>query len=255
MVYLFRDDFHPGGPLSLRPRYAAAGFAAYFLVIGYLGWDTASRTTGAWYDQATTQMIYQTNLIAGVLLLAGLLVVLATASRTSVITREPASSEQSSRSSPTEAQPTAELPDQRAVDSAIEVLEGLETDIKWLDREISDEFQSLFRTRQETQDRIRTESLPSENPNFSLETSRDPSSFIALAGPAIVAIGYLAISAILLPGAGGFLIANYQLNTAVILGLSYGWPGLGLYVLLATYMMLRPSVPSRRIVERRQEPM
>ncbi len=255
MIYLFRDDLHLGGPLKLRPRYAAAGFAAYFLVIGYLGWDTASRTTEAWYDQATTQMIYQTNLIAGVLLLAGLLVILATASRTFVITREPASSEQSSRSSPTEAQQTAELPEQREVDSAIEVLEGLETDIKWLDREISDEFQSLFQTLRKPQGQMEAESHPAANPGLRLDTVFDSSSFIALAGPAIVAIGYLAISAILLPSAGFFLTTNYQLNTAVILGLSYGWPGLGLYVLLAVHMMLRPSVPRRRIVERRQESM
>ncbi len=212
-------------------------------------------TTGPWYDQVSTQIIYQTNLVAGVLLLAGLLVIAATAGRASIISREYPSDTQLSRPSPSEPQLAGGGTDEGAVSSAVEVLEGLETEIKWLDREISDEFQSLFQTLQEPQGQMEAESHPSANASLRLDTVFDSGSFIALAGPAIVAIGYLAISAILLPGAGSFLTANYQLNTAVILGLSYGWPGLGLYVLLAVYMMLRPSVPSGRIVERRQEPM
>src|SRR6058998_620557 len=74
------------------------------------------------------------------------------------------------------------------------------------------------------------------------EVSGAPSSFVALAGPSLVAVVFVAVSSMLLPGAaaGGYLEANYKLNAAAILSISYGWLGLILYALASVYYVLRP---------------
>jgi hypothetical protein len=75
-----------------------------------------------------------------------------------------------------------------------------------------------------------------------------PSHSGALVGPSILASIFVALSAMLLPGVGGFLEANYVVNTAAILFVSYGWFFLVLYALLSIYVMTRlPFVrPMRR---------
>jgi len=72
------------------------------------------------------------------------------------------------------------------------------------------------------------------------EPSGAPSSFIALAGPSLVAVVFVAVSSMLLPGVDQYLVANYKLNAAAILALSYGWLGLILYALASVYYVLRP---------------
>ncbi len=72
-----------------------------------------------------------------------------------------------------------------------------------------------------------------------LEASFAPSSFVALAGPSFVAVAFVAISSMLLPGVGGFLNTNYELNTGAVLAISYGWLGLILYALASVYYVLR----------------
>lgn len=73
-----------------------------------------------------------------------------------------------------------------------------------------------------------------------LEASSAPSSFVALAGPAFVAVAFVAVSSMLLPGVDGFLVYNYTLNTGAVLAFSYGWLGLILYALVSVYYVLRP---------------
>ena len=67
-----------------------------------------------------------------------------------------------------------------------------------------------------------------------------PSSFVALAGPSLVAVVFVAVSSMLLPGVGEYLMFNYKLNASAILALSYGWLGLLLYALVSVYYVLRP---------------
>src|SRR5436309_7193649 len=73
-----------------------------------------------------------------------------------------------------------------------------------------------------------------------IELATGPSSFVALSGPAFVSVVFVALSSMLLPGVGGFLNQAYELNTAAILSLSYGWLGLILYSFLSVYYVLRP---------------
>jgi hypothetical protein len=71
-----------------------------------------------------------------------------------------------------------------------------------------------------------------------------PSYAGALAGPSIIASIFVALSAMLLPGIGGFLESNYTVNTAAILFLSYGWFFLVVYSLISILIMTR--LPSNR---------
>jgi len=72
------------------------------------------------------------------------------------------------------------------------------------------------------------------------ESSVGPSSFVALAGPALVAVVFVAVSSMLLPGVGTFLVTYYTLNAGAVLAISYGWLGLLLYALISVYYVLRP---------------
>src|SRR6266705_730785 len=73
-----------------------------------------------------------------------------------------------------------------------------------------------------------------------VELSGAPSSFVALAGPSLVAVVLVAVSSMLLPGGADYLVANYKLNASAIIALSYGWLGLLLYALVSVYYVLRP---------------
>ncbi len=231
------------GAPKIRAKHLAAGFAVYFLFIIYLVWETARGTTGPWFDPASTQIIYQTNLVAGAVLLAGLLIVSATAGRKTLIARGAGSNSEVSYPSAGDSQPAGEGEGEDPRMS-VEVSE-VQSDIQWLDREIENEFKSLFQTLQAPEPEGAVTSHASGSPSLRLVSVSDSSTFVAVVGPAILAMSYLAVSAILLPGAGTFLTTNFQLNTAVILALSYGWPGLGVYTLLSVYLALRPAWDER----------
>ncbi len=178
-------------------------------------------------------------------MLAGLLVVSATAGRRSIIVQGAGPNPEASYRSGGGLPPSAEA-DPENPELSVEVSEELKSDIQWLDREIENEFKSLFQTLQEPEPEGAVTSHAPGSPSLRLVTVSDPSTFVAVVGPAILAMSYLAISAILLPGAGSFLTTNFQLNTAAILVLSYGWPGLGIYALLSVYLALRPAREERR---------
>ncbi len=243
-IYFHADIENAGAP-KIRARHLAAGFAVYFLLIIYLVWETARGTTGPWYDQASTQIIYQTNLVAGALLLAGLLVVSATAGRKSLIAQGPGLNPEASYRSEGDSRPSAEA-DPDNPELSAEVSEEVKSDIRWLDQEMENEFKSLFQSLQKPEPEEAVTSYSPGGPAFRLVTVSDPSSFVAVVGPAILAMSYLVVSAIFLPGPGSFLTDNFQLNTAAILVLSYGWPGLGMYALLAVYLALRPALDEPR---------
>src|SRR5947209_16125640 len=83
------------------------------------------------------------------------------------------------------------------------------------------------------------------------ESSIGPSSFVAMAGPSLVAVAFVAVSSMLLPGVRDFLVFNYTLNTGAILALSYGWLGLVLYTLVSIYYILRPPSMQASAMDRR----
>src|SRR5207249_11145724 len=81
-------------------------------------------------------------------------------------------------------------------------------------------YAAAFGRAQRARRLLREQFSPSLSP---VQWTPTPTSFVALLGPSIVAVAYVAIAAMLLPGVTGFLEANYTFNTGVILFLSYGW--------------------------------
>ena len=77
-----------------------------------------------------------------------------------------------------------------------------------------------------------------------LRRARGPSpSLTVLIGPAIVAAMYVGLASMLLP-AGGFLQANFRLNTAALLAMGYSWFGLAFYFAVAVALLLRQKRPA-----------
>ena len=61
----------------------------------------------------------------------------------------------------------------------------------------------------------------------------------ALAGPALVAALFAGIAASMLPASGGFLQANFKLNTALILMMAWSWIGLAFYWAASSSVAMR----------------
>lgn len=77
-----------------------------------------------------------------------------------------------------------------------------------------------------------------------LRPARGPSpSLTVLIGPAIVAAMYLGLASMFLP-AGGFLQANFRLNTAALLAMAYSWFGLAFYFAVAVALLLQQNRPA-----------
>ena len=55
----------------------------------------------------------------------------------------------------------------------------------------------------------------------------------------IAAASFVGLAAAMLPGVDGMLVSFHQLNTALILGLAYGWAGLAAYAALAIRRTMR----------------
>jgi hypothetical protein len=68
---------------SIRPRHLAIVFALFFGIVGYGAYGYARTTTGVWFSPAISQMVYQTTLIGGVVVLAGMLAVASVLPRSS----------------------------------------------------------------------------------------------------------------------------------------------------------------------------
>lgn len=59
------------------------------------------------------------------------------------------------------------------------------------------------------------------------------------AGPALVAIGAIGISAAMLPGSDAFLQSHFELNTGLLLGLGYSFVGIAAYVAASFLLLVR----------------
>lgn len=70
-------------------------------------------------------------------------------------------------------------------------------------------------------------------------TAGGSQSLSILAGPALVVALFIGAAGILLPASQGYLQAHYQLNTGVILTMSYSWIGVAFYFAIAVGMVLQ----------------
>ncbi|HYY47143.1 MAG TPA: hypothetical protein VFA17_00495 [Thermoplasmata archaeon] len=72
---------------SVRPSRLALGFALYFGIVAYFAYGVARSTRGPWYTAAISQMVYQTTMVGGIIVLLGLLAVASFSGRAPNATR------------------------------------------------------------------------------------------------------------------------------------------------------------------------
>ena len=78
-----------------------------------------------------------------------------------------------------------------------------------------------------------------------------------VAGPLVLFLAFISISGAMLPGSGAFAQAHYQLNTGLILFLSYGWPFLVAWAIASIALLqtlVRPRSAGRFGLSRRSRP-
>ncbi|MEE8199363.1 MAG: hypothetical protein V3R48_06585 [Thermoplasmata archaeon] len=344
-----------------RPRYLALIFAAYFVTVTYLAWDTARMTNGPWYGPALSWEVYTTMLLAGIVLLVGMLLLAITVDRLDRLAKASARDTASLiaalsdlvRGTEHESGPVVSPSPDDAIGALSGRLSALTLDaeggptvavktgsnLAWLVEEIRDLFIAATRigldvtTEKELLSSVVGASdkedmsqyltllaneiptlqgalkvriagslqilltdiervklaggepyaaevlaeeavalleeedyrnaawrlvsaeesfeaptiLPGFDPPLAALDSPSPSSFAWLAGPALVAVVFMAVSAILLPAIDIYLVADFQLNTTVILALSYSWAGLGAYTLVSAALLWKGWADQRSV--------
>lgn len=229
-----------------RPSLVAAGFAALFAVIANLSWATALTTTGAWFDVTLSLAVYAIAIVLASLL-AVVLVLHASA--------RAASLESSLRRLDRRIALLRAAPQERPSDTSVHripVPRDLEADIGTeldafaggsspsvvgLEKEGHDTLVPMARTARVAASEARTEVLRLlVRERIALREARSRVWTIA-AGPVLLSVVFLAIAGPMLPGAGGFAAAHYQLNTTLVLFLAYGFAPLVAWSVISLGMM------------------
>lgn len=232
--------------MHLRPSIVAALFVVAFAVIANLAWATALGTSGPWFRSTVSLEMYSVTLLAANLLA---IVVAAVASHRvaalddairaldlHVAAARDASSAVSNSDvgATTSGEPAP--PGDDEVDELLEAIGGFEpAPVVKVERTGHDSLLAspapapTTRTGAEVLKEIRRQRMR-------LRTSRANTWRVAM-GPLALSIVYIAAAGAMLPGVEGFAQSHYQLNTAVLLFLGYGWAFLAAWAVLGILMM------------------
>ena len=231
--------------MALRPHVLGAAFGSYFAAVFLLAWSFSKDLTGPWYGPDLSRWLYTTYFLGSGVVLSG--VVVAASRRTASIDRRMAEVEDRIRSATGSAGPAGD-PDggegtasrrdavDRDIDDLLERLDGMEV-VSADDGVLVEEVvpADVVTTASST-----SPSLPSDLLAQRKRLSRARAGVSAYAsGPAIAATAFLGIAAAMIPGAEVFLQSFHQLNTTLVLGIAYGWLGLGAYAVIATFAHLK----------------
>jgi hypothetical protein len=228
---------------SPRPRTLAAGFGAFFFIVGFFAW-TFSQSVPApgWYPADITRWVYSTYMILAAIFLVGL-GGLGLSIRKSIAQRIRELDERTDMSGDpiSEALPPP-LPDNANTKDTV-------------DRDIDELLESLSEVEEHAQRQAQAMDIAAEratvdNPRIEAQRAKlvRRQKFLGryLFGPGIVAGLILGISGFMLPGADGFAQSNFHLNTALILGIGYSWVGIGWYVAATVYALVSAQEGGRR---------
>ncbi len=221
---------------GLRPRSLAAGFGVYFVVIAFVAWGYA-QSQGLWFPADITRWVYTTYMLVAAIFLVGLAGLGVSVRRS--FTRQIHELDRrsaSSRNPGSEALPPP-LPETTVVRDHV-------------DRDIDELLESLSEIEQTTaqeaaaMDMGVSEAPPMVGPRDSasaaqrerlVQKSKQLGRFVI--GPGVAAALILGISGMMLPGSDGFAQYQFQLNTALILGIAYSWVGVGGYIAATVYAL------------------
>jgi len=231
-----------------RPRALAAGFGAYFAIVGIATWLFARTLTFPWYQADLTRWVYTTFMLVAAIFLVGMggLALSIRSSFTRQIREIDARLGAVVRGSSQDSMPpplpeTQEVPDtvDRDIDELLESLSEVEATA-------TQESQAM-----DAGDGSGRGSLvegDDSGPGTRRERLVQRRKFLGryLFGPVLVAAFIVGLSGMMLPGADGFAQTNYQLNTTLILGIGYSWVGVGLYVAATVYGLVGTPEDGRR---------
>ena len=207
-----------------RVAVVTVAFGAALVAIADLAWATAVATSGAWFSPSVSSQTYIVTLIASTVLVVGL----AIAASMHIVSIGHAVDEMDQRiavirgSARAERQSSASAvgTDRDVEDELDDILGAMERDVALVEvRPLPAILVPAAATMQDARGLLRE--LVSER----LAVRRSVSGVRWAIAPAIAAsIIFGAIASAMLPAVDGFAIQNYQLNTAFLLFLAYGWP-------------------------------
>ena len=234
-----------------RPILIHSAFAAVFAVISIFAVATASGTTGPWFSADLSSQAYAASLIGAVVVA----IALATATVSHLGRLEDARRGLALRIA---GMPEADLlpmgeatlvtadaikmlpPSDEDVDELLTTLAtpvagappGMEIEITGTLVEVSAAL-TAARTRKELMKALLVERARVETARVAAAPS--------IAGPIVVALLFACAAGAMLPGSDGFAASQFQLNTALLLFLGYGWMFLVLWAVLALSMLTARS--------------
>jgi len=208
-----------------RVAVVTIAFAAALVAIGDLAWATAVATSGAWFSPAASSQTYVVTLIASTLLVVGLAI--AASLHVSSIGHAVAELDQRIAVIRGSARAQIQIPaldagtDRDVEDELDDILGAMERDVAIVEvRPSPSVIVPASGTMREARSLLRE--LVSER----LTVRRGLSGVRwAIAPPIAAAIIFGAIASAMLPAVdGSFALDHFQLNTAFLLFLAYGWP-------------------------------
>ena len=242
-----------------RPLLIHSAFAAVFVVMAVFAVATASGTTSAWFSPAISSQAYAASLIGAVVVA----IALATSAVNHLGRLEDARRGLALRIA---GMPEADLlpageatlvtaeaikmmpPSDEEVDELLTALAtpvpsappGMEIEVTGTLIEVSAAL-TAARTRKELMKALLIERARVEIARASAAPS--------IAGPIVVALLFAVAAGAMLPGSETFAVSHFQLNTALLLFLGYGWMFLVLWAVLALSLLTtRSKLDGRNLV-------
>lgn len=231
------------GTLRIRPIHVTTAFVVSLAAIANLAWATASTTTGPWFPQDVSAQVYSMSLVTAAVLALGVAAV--GASRAGRMDREIRA---------------IALRVAAARDGGpVATNKGVTVDPGQVRSPIDDEIDEILESvgsspgdpigvsEPSGHDRLGPDDVPatpvaSRSAASALRELRGQRTVLRdarahvwsfAAGPLAVCLLFIGIAGAMLPGSGGFAASNYRLNTTLVLFLSYGWPFLAAWALVA----------------------
>src|SRR5438128_1225399 len=220
----------------MRPRTLAIIFGAFFAVVGYFSWTfAAALPPPGWFPADITRWIYTTYMLVAAIFLVGLGGLSLSIRRSFARQiRELEGRFQRGSSNPGYDALPPPLPDTTSSRDHV-------------DRDIDELLESLSEVEASAaRDARAMEMEPGGIPDVPTIEATDREIAVRrtrlvqrqrllgrfIIGPAAASAFILGVSGMMLPGSGdnGFAQAQYVLNSALILGMSYSWIGIGAYI-------------------------
>src|SRR5712692_7765343 len=221
---------------AMRPRTLSIIFGAFFAIVAYFSWTFARDQATAWFPADITRWIYTTYMLVAAIFLVGLggLGLSIRRSFARQIRELEGKFDRGSWNNPTSNALPPPLPDttsgrdhvDRDIDELLESLSEVEAsaarDARAMELEPTGIPDSPTIEVSDREIAIRKSRL--------VQRQKLLSRYVV--GPAAASAVILGVSGMMLPGSGdnGFAQAQYVLNTALILGISYSWIGVGAYI-------------------------